>query len=171
MKILDTTRLTLREFILTDTNFILDLVNAPNWLKFIGNRGIKTNKEAEEYLLTGPLKSYATHGYGLWLVALKNTNIPIGMCGFLKRDYLKNPDIGFAILPDYEGLGYTYEAAIAAIHYGKNNLKLNPILGITTEDNYKSRNLLEKIGLSEVDTIKLEPDQKELLVFSTEVAE
>lgn len=167
MKILETKRVSLRELTLSDADFILTLLNAPNWLKFIGDREIKTKSDAESYLSSGPLHSYKKFGYGLWLVSLRETNIAIGMCGFLKRDYLENPDIGFAILPEYEGLGYTFEAAQATLDYGTNNLKLNPIYGITTEENVKSRNLLLKIGLIELEKIKTEPDQKEFLVFST----
>lgn len=167
MKILKTDRLILNQFELTDSKFILKLVNAPNWIEFIGDRDIKTEIDAEEYLINGPLKSYTDFGFGLWQISIKETKTPIGMCGLLKRDYLDHPDIGFAILPEYERNGYSYEAAKATLNFAKNNLKLKSILAITTEENIKSKNLLNKLGLNEITKIKPNKDLNELLVFST----
>jgi RimJ/RimL family protein N-acetyltransferase len=95
-QILETKRLRLREFTLEDTAFILDLLNSPGWLRYIGDRGVKTEEQAKNYLLNGPIKSYTKNGYGLSMVERKDDNKPIGMCGIIKRDTLENPDIGFA---------------------------------------------------------------------------
>ena len=96
--ILSTEQLVLREFKLDDAPFILELVNSPKWIEFIGDRKIKTIEEAQGYLTTGPLKSYKENGYGLWLVELKENKQAVGMCGLIKRDYLECADIGFAFL-------------------------------------------------------------------------
>ena len=145
--ILETERLLLRQFSITDTTFIIELVNSPGWLAFIGDRNIKTEKEAVEYLRNGPLKSYEVNGFGLSLVEMKNDMTPIGMCGILKRDSLENPDIGFAFLPEYMGRGFAFEIANATMTYAKNILKLPVILAITVPGNKRSIKLLEKIGL------------------------
>ena len=145
--ILETERLLLRQFSITDTTFIIELVNSPGWLAFIGDRNIKTEKEAVEYLRNGPLKSYEVNGFGLSLVEMKNDMTPIGMCGILKRDSLENPDIGFAFLPEYMGRGFAFEIANATMTYAKNILKLPVILAITVPGNKRSIKLLEKMGL------------------------
>ncbi|WP_394974910.1 GNAT family N-acetyltransferase [uncultured Croceitalea sp.] len=153
MKILSTKRLLLEEAILNDAPFILELVNSPNWLAFIGDRGIHTLADAKKYIQESLIYSYQENGFGLYKVSLKSTSTPIGICGFLKRDYLDKPDIGFATLPKYEGKGYTYEAAKAIIQYGLNYLNLETILAITTKANIKSKKLLIKLGLVPKDEI------------------
>ena len=73
---------------------------------------------------------------------------PVGLCGFVKRDALAHPDIGFALLPQFEKKGFAFEAARATLRYGKETLRLSRVLAITTLDNESSGRLLEKIGLA-----------------------
>ncbi len=164
-KILDTQRLSLREFDINDSQFILKLVNSENWLRFIGDKGVKTNNDAKDYLKNGPLKSYEENGYGLWLIALKESQIPIGMCGLVNREILDYPDIGFAMLPNYIGKGYGYEIASATISFAKNNLNLKKIIAITDPNNIASITLLNKIGLNFEKTLALSKNDS-VLVFS-----
>ena len=163
--ILETQRLSLREFDRDDSDFILELVNSPNWLKFIGDKGVKTKEDAINYLENGPIKSYIENGYGLWLVLLKGSNIPIGMCGLVNREALADTDIGFAMLPGYEGLGYGFEIANATINYAKNSLGLDKIIAITVSSNISSIKLLNKIGLYFEKTLELSENDS-VLVFS-----
>ena len=100
METIESERLFLRPLTLEDDEFILQLLNTDGFIKYIGDRNVKTIEQAKNYLLNGPLKSYETNGFGLSLVELKTGRTPIGMCGLLKRDYLDHPDIGFAFLPD-----------------------------------------------------------------------
>lgn len=152
--ILDTERLILREFNTDDANFIIELVNTPKWLAFIGDKQIRTKAHAETYI-KDLQASYKTNGFGLWLVALKTDDTPIGMCGLVNRDSLDDIDIGFALLPDYEGQGIAYEAANATMEYAKTTLELNKIVGITNTENLDSIKLLNKLGLSYEKTITL----------------
>ena len=122
--VLETDRLTLRQFTIHDTDFIISLLNSPGWLEFIGDRNVKTQEQATDYLLNGPIKSYHENGFGLSLVELKHPQKPIGMCGLLKREYLEHPDIGFAFLPEYSGKGYAYEIAKATMDYAEAMLKM-----------------------------------------------
>lgn len=73
---------------------------------------------------------------------------PVGLCGFVKRDTLPEPDIGFALLPQYEKKGYAFESAEAVMRYGKETLKFTRVLAITTLDNDSLGRLLEKIGFA-----------------------
>ncbi len=164
--ILETERLQLRQFEISDAPFIVELVNTPGWLEFIGDRKIKTNEDAIRYLQNGPLKSYEQHGFGLSLVELKSDQTPIGMCGILKRDSLENPDIGFAFLPEFTGKQYAFEVAQATLNYAKNKLKLETIFAITIPSNIKSIQLLKKIGLEFVKTIHDPKDNSELQLYS-----
>ena len=172
MKILETSRLLLEQATLADADFIFKLLNSPNWIEFIGDRGIKTQKDAEAYIEKSLINAYEKYGYGLYKMSLKEESIPVGLCGFVKRDYLDHADIGFAILPDYDfvalsGKGFTYEAAKATLEYGRNHLNVEPVLAITTEGNIKSQKLLLKLGLSAIGTISPNKDETEFLLFST----
>ena len=102
--ILRTERLQLRRFCFDDSEFIISLLNSEGWLKYIGDRNVKTKEQAENYLKNGPLKSYEQNGFGLSMVETRNGK-PIGMCGLIKRNYLEHPDIGFAFLPEFSSMG------------------------------------------------------------------
>ena len=162
--ILETERLKLRQLEIDDTEFIVELVNTPGWLKFIGDRNIKTTEDAIRYLQNGPMKSYQENGFGLWLVELKEDTKPIGMCGLLKRDWLEHPDIGFAFLPEFSGMGYAFEMALATVNYAKNKLELATLSAITVPSNEKSIQLLEKISFVFVKTVS-DPNNTELLLY------
>ena len=164
--IIITERLFLQKISLKDDAFILALVNSPNWLEFIGDRGIKTLEHARTYIQQHLIYSYKINGYGLYKISLKQNKTPIGICGFLKRNYLKHEDLGFAILPMYEGKGYTYEASKKMLFYGQTQLKLNVILAITSKENIKSKKLLLKLGFIEKQKIKPNKDEKELLMYT-----
>jgi len=163
--ILETERLILRQFTIEDAKFIIELLNSPGWIKFIGDRNIKTEEQAKNYLLNGPIKSYAENGFGLSLVELKKDSIPIGMCGIIKRENLEGPDIGFAFLPEFMGKGFAFEIANATMVFAKDNLKLFSIFAITVPDNKKSIKLLEKLGLKFIEAFKFPNDDAELMLF------
>jgi RimJ/RimL family protein N-acetyltransferase len=163
--ILETRRLTLRQFKNEDARFILELVNTPGWLEFIGDRNIHTEEDAINYLQNGPIKSYRENGFGSSMVELKD-GTAIGMCGILKRDCLENPDIGFAFLPVYIGKGYAFEMAKATLDHATHQLKLNTICAITDPNNKRSIQLLEKIGLRHIKMVPSTTDEKELMLFS-----
>ncbi len=163
--ILETERLLLREFNLMDTAFIIELVNSPGWLTYIGDRNIKTTEQAVAYLQNGPIKSYTQNGFGLYMVELKAGAVPIGMCGILKRDTLDNPDIGFAFLPAYTGRGYAFESATAIMVFAKEVLQLPGIAAITVPENKPSIKLLEKIGLKLIKPIQFAGSEETLLLY------
>lgn len=144
---LETERLTLRELSTDDAPFILRLLNEPSFIRFIGDKQVRSLDDACQYILNGPIASYQQHGFGLFLVTLKSNNIPIGMCGLLKRETLPDVDIGFAFVPEHWHQGYALESAAAVFDYGKDVLKLPRIVAITNKDNETSGRLLEKLGL------------------------
>ncbi|MBS1495315.1 MAG: GNAT family N-acetyltransferase [Bacteroidetes bacterium] len=164
-EILQTQRLYLREFTNNDAAFIVTLLNSATFLKFIGDKKVRTLSEAENYLTNGPIKSYAENGFGLWLYGLKETNKPIGMCGLIKRDTLADIDIGYAMLPAYENKGYALEISEATLNYGKTKLGINRIIAITSKENIRSARLLNKIGLHFEKNIQLGEGKEELMLF------
>ena len=166
MKVLETDRLILRWLTPDDAAFILELLNEPAWIRYIGDKSVRTLDDAKNYILTGPMKMYSQFGFGLFLVERKEGSSPIGMCGLIKRDTLDNVDIGFAFLSRYQTLGYGFESASATLKYGHEQLDMERILAITSLDNRASSRLLEKIGMKYEGTIIL--DKEELKLFASE---
>ncbi|HEY5688762.1 MAG TPA: GNAT family N-acetyltransferase [Yeosuana sp.] len=169
MIIAETDRLIITELSLEDAPFFLELVNTPNWIKYIGDRNLKTVKEAEEYLLNGTLKSYAEFGFGFYKLHHKKDNKEIGTCGLIKREQLEEVDLGFAFLPEFEGKGFGYEASIAIIRMAKKRFHLKKLLAITLTINGNSIKLLEKLGFIYQKRIKPFDDDQELLLFAKQL--
>jgi RimJ/RimL family protein N-acetyltransferase len=169
LKILETDRLILRRLSTEDAEFILRLLNEPSWLRFIGNKGVRTVEDARAYILKGPVEMYSRLGFGLYLVELKEEGSSIGICGLIKRDSLEDVDLGFAFLPKYWGRGYAYEAASAVMTYGGNVIGLKRIVAITSVDNDSSARLLEKLGLRFEGMVKLSNDSEEVKLFGRDV--
>ena len=163
--LIETERLTLRKLSVEDAPFILRLVNEPSFLQFIGDKGVRNLEDARQYILNGPVASYAQNGFGLFLVQLKANKAPLGMCGLLKRETLEDVDIGFAFLPEFWNKGYAFEAAAGVLSYAKDVLKLPRIVAITNKDNDASGKLLEKLGFHFDRLIKLSDDKAELKLF------
>lgn len=168
MTVLETERLTLRRLATVDAPFILDLLNQPSFLRFIGDRKVRTLADAENYILNGPVKSYARFGFGLWLVELKDPSVPAGICGLIKRDELPDVDVGYAFLPKYWSKGYATEAVTAVMAYGRNVVKLERILAIVSPDNERSIKVLEKVGLRYEGVMTWPADGAELKLYTTD---
>ena len=148
-----------------DVPFILELLNSPGWLEFIGDRGVKTEEDALAYIQNGPLSDFDKHGFCLFKVSLKGSDIPIGLCGLLKRDFLDHPDIGFAFLGEYSGQGYALESSQAVLAWADKQLGIDKVLAITKTDNKRSIGLLEKLGLSYERMVQY-PDGASLCLYS-----
>jgi RimJ/RimL family protein N-acetyltransferase len=131
----------------TDAAFILDLLNQPSFIRNIGDRGVRTLADATRYIETGPLAMYAQHGIALFRTELKDTHEPIGLCGLLKRDWLRDVDIGFAFLPQYWSKGYAFESAAAVIAWAREHRGITRVVAITAPANTGSQRVLEKLGL------------------------
>jgi RimJ/RimL family protein N-acetyltransferase len=130
-----------------DAAFMLDLLNQPAWLRFIGDRGVTMLSQARTYITNGALQSYAKQGFGFYVVELAEQQVPVGICGLAKRDYLTDVDLGYALLPQYWAQGLAHEAAAGVMQYSRQVLGLQRLLAITSIDNHSSIRVLEKLGM------------------------
>ncbi|NNF68026.1 MAG: GNAT family N-acetyltransferase [Gammaproteobacteria bacterium] len=168
--ILETERLCLRKIVSDDAPFILELVNDPEWLRNIGDRGVRTLAEARDFIADGPIASYSRHGYGLWLVKFTKTSTAIGLCGVLKRGNLDHPDLGYALLPAFRGAGYAIEACKSVLEYARNSLRMQTVLAIVSPGNAKSISLLEKLSFEETGSVLMPGQDDEVLLYQRELA-
>ena len=168
MTVVETERLSLRHLAEEGAGFILGLVDDPDWLRFIGDRGVHDLGGARGYILNGPVAMYARHGFGLYVAELKDGREPAGMCGLLKRDWLGDVDLGFAFLPRFRGMGLAHEAARATLEYAMNALGLPRIAAIVQPENAGSIRVLEKLGMR-LERMALPPgESREVCVYGTD---
>jgi RimJ/RimL family protein N-acetyltransferase len=152
-----TTRLVLRPLTADDAAFIVALLNDPDWLRFIGDRKVRSREDAARYIADGPQAMRARHGFALDAVVRKADDATMGLCGLIKRDNLDDIDLGFAFLPAYRGEGYAREAAQATLDHGEREFALKRVAAITSPDNARSIRLLESLGFVFQHTITMKP--------------
>ena len=165
MKILETERLVLRKMMPGDAAFMLELLNDPGFIKFIGDRGVRSNEDAERYIRTGPTATYDTRGYGYYIVELKETGAPIGTCGLRTRDGLDDVDLGYAFLEAHRGRGYAAEAAGALLRYAHDVLGMQRVAAICSPDNHASVAVLQKAGFAYEKLVRLPGEASDVKLF------
>ena len=163
--VIETERLRLRRLGSDDAAFILELVNEPGWLRFIGDRKVHDLDGARRYLTNGPQALYARHGYGLYGVELKHDGQSIGMCGLVRREGLELADLGFALLDRFQGRGYAREAAAATLLHAERDCGLDRLAAITDPVNLRSIRLLESIGFKSAGQRQLSPEAPPISYF------
>ncbi|HKD55681.1 MAG TPA: GNAT family N-acetyltransferase [Steroidobacteraceae bacterium] len=168
MIVAETPRLRLRRLLSSDAPFIVELLNDPDFIRNVGDRGVRTLADAQRYIESGPAASYARHGFGLYVVELRDAAAAAGLCGLLHRDTHPDVEIGFALLPRYRRHGYTLEAARAALRLGMETLRLRRIVAITAPDNLPSVRILETLGLKFAGLVRFAEDGRESRLYVLE---
>jgi RimJ/RimL family protein N-acetyltransferase len=178
VSVIQTPRVILRELEPGDAEFILELLNEAGFIRFIGDKGVRTLGDACEYILQGPVDSYSRNGFGLYAVCLREPALdgapvgtPIGICGLVKREGLGDPDVGFAFLSRFWSKGYAVESAAAVLRHARGVLKLLRIVAITSPDNTQSIAVLEKIGFKYERNVRLVDRSPELKLFCLPAAQ
>jgi RimJ/RimL family protein N-acetyltransferase len=167
-KIFETKRLTLKPTLEEDEAFIFELLNTPKWIKYIGDRNVKTVESARDYIKIKMLPQLKRLGYSNYTVIRKADNCKIGTCGLYDRDGLEGIDIGFALLPEYEKKGYAFESANKLKEVAFSEFGLNKLNAITIKNNISSQKLLEKLGMKLNGITKIKNDDEELLHYKIE---
>ena len=168
MIVFETDRLVVRRLNLDDAGFMLDLLNQPSFLHFIGDRGVRTLEDARTYIEDRAIAGYEKNGLGPFGVELKASGDLIGISSLLKRDELKDVDVGFAFLPEFWRRGFAVESGIAALDFGFSELGLERIIAVTQKDNVGSIKTLEKMGMTFERMVRLEDDPLDLQLYSIE---
>jgi len=165
MKHFETERLTLRQMDTSDAAFLVRVMNTPKWLKFIGDRNVHSEEDGVKYITDRVLSQYNRLGYSNFTVIRKSDGEKIGVCGLYDRDGLEGIDIGFAFLPEYEGMGYGLEAASTIKEAAFGVFGIPKICAITSKENVASQRLLERIGLKQIKSIVLPGETEEVLYY------
>lgn len=162
---LETERLILQPVKMEDAEFILELYNSPNFIKFIGDRNLRTVEDAENYIKEKFLPHVEKYGFGSYVIVTKSNTKKIGNVGIYVRDGLDAPDIGFSFLPEFERKGYGFEASKKLMEIAFSEFDLKKISAITTKENIASQKLIEKLGLKYLKIVRLPDDPEDLLYY------
>lgn len=170
MKIHETERLILTPTNIDDAKFLLEIMNTPKYLKYIGDRNLRTMEDAENYIKNKIFPQYEKLGFGNHTVTLKSDGTKIGFCGVYVRENSENaPDIGFAFFEEYEGKGYAFESSNFLKNWVAKEFGIKKLGGITVEYNHSSRKLLEKLGLQFQKKFFMDGDPEELMYYEAEL--
>ncbi len=164
---LQTERLLLRPLTDDDAAFIIELLNEPSFIKFIGDRKVRTIEDAIRYIDNGPRASLRKHGYGMLRVSLRDGDTPIGLCGLIRRETLPDVDLGFAYLATHHRKGYAVEAARAILDQARGQHAVGRVLAITLPDNSGSIRVLQSIGFVAAGTVQLGDDPELLNLYES----
>jgi RimJ/RimL family protein N-acetyltransferase len=164
----ETERLVLQPTTEEDAGFILELLNSPKWLEYIGDRNVNTEEDAKQYIKNKISPQLEKLGFANYTLIRKSDGLKIGSCGLYDREGVEGIDIGFALLPAFEGLGYGFESASKVLEIGKTKFNIDRFSAITTKDNLASQRLIEKLGLRYIETIRIPNDEEELLLYRIE---
>ncbi|HEX8503016.1 MAG TPA: GNAT family N-acetyltransferase [Pyrinomonadaceae bacterium] len=169
MNVIETERLNLREVTEADAAFVLELLNDPDFVRFVADRGVRTLEDARRYVAEKFTAGYRRDGFGFWLVEPKGSGAAAGICGLVRRDTLPGVDIGYAFLPPFRSKGYAHEAAAAVLAYARDVVSLKRLLAITNPDNAVSARVLEKLGMRFEGMVRLSPDEPEVRLFAVDL--
>ncbi|GAA4830146.1 GNAT family N-acetyltransferase [Algivirga pacifica] len=164
---IETERLVLRSTKEEDAPFVLQLMNTPKWIQNIGDRKIYTEEAAQKHILEKMKPQFERLGYGNYTIIRKKDGAKLGFAGLYDREGVEGVDIGFGLLPEYEGQGYAYEASKVLMEKAFKDFGLKVIKGIVNPDNLASQRLLEKLGLRQVEKIKLGEEGSEVLLYKS----
>ena len=167
--LIETERLILRQFRLDDDKFVLEVLNEKDFINNIGNRHVTNLNQAKTYIRDRFHSPQKINGFTMYLVQLKSSGSPIGMCGLVKRNELEIPDLGFAFLDIYKRKGYAFEAAFAVLGFAENILKIRKLAAITQSSNERSIRLLQKIGFNFVENMEIKSDEEALILFEKQL--
>ena len=148
---------------------MLSIWNDPAFVRFVGDRGIRTIEEAETALTEGVLRLFERYGYGPFCLVRKPDGIRVGICGLFRRDVLDDPDIGFALLPQYCGAGLALEAARTVVAHARDDLGLDVLTAIVAPENAASIGLLKKLGFSFERGITMPGEEEEISLYSLQL--
>lgn len=170
LSVIETERLNLRELTEADAAFVLEILNDPGFVRFVGDRGVRTLEEAARYIDGRFAESYRRHGFGLWLVETKEEKSPAGICGLLKRGApVPGVEVGYAFLPPFRSKGYAFEAASATAAYARHALGLGRLYAVVNPDNAVSVRVLEKLGMKFESAVRLSGEELDVNLYSTDL--
>lgn len=153
--LLQDSRLALREAKESDIPFLQEITHTAGWLRFIGDRGTDTEEGARAYYEQSFRDNYRNHGFGLWILESIG-NGPAGLVGLVPRAQLPVPDLGYALLPVFQGQGLLQAAIPDILVWAREVLDLPKVPAYIDPENERSRHTLQRLGFRWTETVEME---------------
>ena len=143
---IETQRLILRELTMNDLEALHAILSDPETMK---HYPAPFTRDKTVRWIQWNLENYATYGFGLWAVVLKDENRFIGDCGITMQNIEGNmvPEIGYHIHKAFTGKGYATEAAQACRDHAFRVLKLPKVYSYMKYTNMASQKVAIKNGM------------------------
>lgn len=161
----ETERLLLREVSNSDAGLIHSVLNDPDFVRYVGDRGVRTAAGAQSYIAERIVPGYREYGYGMYRVDRKPDGTAVGICGLVRRAGLDAPDLGFAVLPAFRRQGFAAEAAALVLEQARHRADIGQVLAIASPDNVSSNALLLRLGLQFEGLVTLADDRVPLNLY------
>jgi ribosomal-protein-alanine N-acetyltransferase len=143
---LETERLLLRRVDANDVHEIFALRSNPETMKYIPRPLVKTTEDALEHIAMIDAKIETNEGIN-WAITLKDSPKLIGIIGHYRiKPENYRAEIGYMLLPEFNGKGIMPEAVKEAVRYGFEVMQLHSIEAIIDPENFGSEKVLQKSG-------------------------
>ncbi|RNC80036.1 MAG: N-acetyltransferase [Balneola sp.] len=163
---METERLKLRLINEEDANFLFRLMNTEKWHLNIGDRNITSDERAREYMNSRMSPVLEEKGFINHVMIEKKSGDPVGTCSIHDRNGVDGLDIGYALLSEFEGLGYATEGALMMVKVAFERFEQEEISAITTDNNTVSCKVLDRLGFRHQSYIKLPDGNEELKLYT-----
>lgn len=162
-------RLWIRPTTEEDAAFILEVFTSDKALRFIGDRNIRTEADARTFIRNRPLTQLKHCGFSNYTLVEKERGVKVGVAGLYARPTLDLVDLGYALLPKYEGNGFAREASRVLMDVARSHFEMEQLCAITHPDNKASTRLLESLGFEYIRRLDLEGVDGESLYFEADI--
>ncbi len=149
---IETERLIFRQWKKTDYPILSDFYSVDENVRFVG--GVKTPEESWRLMATY-IGHYHLNGFSYLAIAEKNTGNLIGTVGLWDSNPWPEPELGYWLLPNYQGKGYGVEAGLAVKMFALEKLNLNSLVSYIDPSNEPSKKLALRLGAKYDTTIDL----------------
>ena len=142
---IETPRLRLREFRVTDLDDYAAAVGDPEVMKHIGD-GVPMSRQDAWRSMAFLSGHWNLRGFGLWAIEEKATGRVLGRVGYFLPEGWPSEEIGWLLRRDAWGRGYATEAALAVLAHGRTMLGLDQVIAIIQPENAASIRLALRLG-------------------------
>ena len=145
-QILQTARLTVRELVPTDLDFMAEMLADAEVMRYYPKR---LTRDLSSDWIERQIARYMNDGYGLWLAEERSSGKPVGQVGLVRQQIngADETEVGFMIHKPYWRHGFATEGALACRDYAFNTLNKPRVISLVREDNVASRGVAENLGM------------------------
>jgi RimJ/RimL family protein N-acetyltransferase len=151
--ILETPRLILRAFDTSDFETFVPFY-ASEASRFVGG---PDKRSATWRRMAGYAGCWQLRGYGKFVVEEKATKQAVGIVGPWFPEGWPEPEIGWTVLPEFQGRGYAFEASVRALMFAYDDLGWQTAMSAIFPDNHPSFRVAARLGAQREGSFELKP--------------